>query len=95
MRTWLMADIQRLPHDDVIAHAIERERYSAEGQPQCVGIRNRAGQIYRLVHVQGMGQRIRIIRLFQKLGFVEEDFGSPVEGCCATFRLSPANTGAQ
>ena len=80
--------IEPLPDDESILGALELGDY--EGRPgretYRTGIRNRAGVVYRVVLTQGIGETVRLVRSLQKLGFMEEDCTSPVEGCSTTFR---------
>ncbi|MEO8542212.1 MAG: hypothetical protein ABI434_01450 [Burkholderiaceae bacterium] len=88
MLTRLMEHIDPLPDDQFIVGclAIYGAGDAPAGVPCPMGIRNADGRIYRVVQVLGLGEKVRLIRTLQKLGFTEEDCESPGEGCNSTFR---------
>ncbi|MCP5282787.1 MAG: hypothetical protein H6930_14525 [Rhodoferax sp.] len=88
MLTRLLENIDPLPDDPIILHSLDFDLQEREpvGNVCPMGIRNADGRVYRLVQTQGVGETVRLIRTLQKLGFTEEDCGSPTEGCNSTFR---------
>jgi hypothetical protein len=88
MLTRLVDRIDPLPDDQSVLDVLELDDYEARPGRETyrMGIRNGAGVIYRVVLTQGIGETVRLVRSLQKLGFMEEDGMSPVEGCSTTFR---------
>lgn len=88
MLTRLVDRIEPLPEDQSVLDVLELDDHEVRPGRETyrLGIRNRAGVVYRVVLTQGIGETVRLVRSLQKLGFMEEDCTSPVEGCSATFR---------
>ncbi len=86
MKTWLVEGADLPAVDRAISAALQQDKYPKEGERYCMGVRNGAGHVYRHIEVHGIGQKIRVTRILQKLGFVEEDHTSDDAACYATFR---------
>ncbi len=86
MRTWLVEGVDSPAVDRAISSALQRDKYPKEGDPYCMGVRNGAGHVYRHIEVHGIGQKMRVTRILQRLGLVEEDHTSADAACLATFR---------
>jgi hypothetical protein len=77
--------------DEQVLSAFASARKSADddGVSQWhAGVRNEAGKVYRIVHLQGLNQIVRFVTLMEHLGFVDEKPLTPrkINGFDTTFR---------
>lgn len=89
MQTKTIPGVPARQDDQAIIKAIEAEA-DAEGggNTMCIGIRNEAGQIYRAISTEGLGEFMAIVGALLDRGMVDElaDEYEMREGCDAIFR---------
>lgn len=91
MRTKVIEGKSPRADDQEIVDAAEKAAAGGAGLgggPMCIGIRNEAGQIYRAISTEGMGEFMDVIGALLDRGLVDElkDSYEMREGCDAIFR---------
>lgn len=85
MRTTLCLESVIRPDDAAILHAIESGHLGPAGPRRTViGIRNRLGEIYRLVECGNLGEFMKVTCALDRCGLVEEPFSH--QGACDRFQ---------
>jgi hypothetical protein len=75
----------------MLAFASARKSCGDDGVSQWhAGVRNEAGKVYRIVHLQGLNRIVRFASLMEYLGFVDEKPLTPrkINGFDTTFRFA-------
>jgi hypothetical protein len=84
MRTQTVEGVSPADNDAQIVAAIARaSRPAAQGPTTVVGIRNLAGQVYRIVHAVGAAESLALANNLEELGLVDDCLESHKvrEGC--------------
>lgn len=75
-------------NDEVILSALKKKARDGGGKAMLLGIRNEAGEIYRVVKAEGLGEFMSFVSFMsEKIGLVDElkDATGMKDGCDAIF----------
>lgn len=88
MDTKLRKGVDVPDYDEKVLRALNSKARKDSGNVMVIGIRNPAGNIYRIVKTKGLSEFIGIVGELQRLDLTDElaDIHQMVKGCDAIFR---------
>lgn len=89
-QTVLVEAVEKGPHDDAVLKALRAVRGKPTEGPTNwrIGVRNEAGEIYRVIYLSNMEEAVALSERLERIGFIDElpQDSQFIPGCDTTFR---------